>query len=102
LAMQKFADDTGQSVEEMQKWKAVAQQVSGAGATVAESIKAISSNQAKIRLGQGNISGYQLLGIDSRSDPFEVLEALRTKTQGLSQSMRRNIASQFGISNDLV
>lgn len=102
LAMQKFADDTGQSVEEMQKWKAVAQQVSGAGATVAESIRAISSNQAKIRLGQGNISGYQLLGIDSRSDPFEVLEALRKKTQGLSQSMRRNIASQFGISNDLV
>lgn len=102
LSMKRFADDTGQSVEEMQKWKAVAQQVSGAGATVAESIRAISSNQAKIRLGQGNISGYQLLGIDSRSDPFKVLEALRTKTQGLSQSMRRNIASQFGISNDLV
>lgn len=102
LSMKRFADDTGQSIEEMQKWKAVAQQVSGAGATVAESIRAISSNQAKIRLGQGNISGYQLLGIDSRSDPFKVLEALRTKTQGLSQSMRRNIASQFGISNDLV
>ena len=102
LSMKRFADDTGQSVEEMQKWKAVAQQVSGAGATVAESIRAISSNQAKIRLGQGNISGYQLLGIDSRSDPFKVLEALRTKTQGLSQSMRRNIAGQFGISNDLV
>lgn len=102
LTMQKFADDTGQSIEEMQKWKAVAQQVSGAGATVAESIRAISSNQAKIRLGQGNISGYQLLGIDSRSDPFKVLEAIRTKTQGLSQSMRRNIAGQFGISNDLV
>lgn len=102
LTMQKFADDTGESVEEMQKWKAVAQQVSGAGATVAESIRAISANQAKIRLGQGNISGYQLLGIDSRSDPFKVLEAIRAKTQGLSQSMRRNIAGQFGISNDLV
>lgn len=102
LTMKRFADDTGQSVEEMQKWKAVAQQVSGAGATVAESIRAISANQAKIRLGQGNISGYQLLGIDSRSDPFKVLEAIRTKTQGLSQSLRRNIASQFGISNDLV
>jgi hypothetical protein len=102
LGMKRFADDTGESVEEMQKWKAVAQQVSGAGDSVAASIRAISSNQAKIRLGQGNISGYQLLGIDSRSDPFRVLEALRTKTQGLSQSMRRNIASQFGISNDLV
>jgi hypothetical protein len=53
-------------------------------------------------LGQGSISGYQLLGIDPRSDPFKVLEAIRTKTQGLSQGMRRNIAAQFGISNDLV
>ena len=102
LEMKKFADDTGESVEEMQKWKAVAQQVSGAGDSVAASVRAISENQAKIRLGQGNISGYQLLGIDSRSDPFKVLEAIRTKTEGLSASMRRNIASQFGISKDLV
>lgn len=102
LDMKRFADDTGQSVEEMQKWKAVAQQVSGAGDSVASSIRAITANQEKIRLGQGSISGYQLLGIDPRSDPFKVLEAIRTKTQGLSQGMRRNIAAQFGISNDLV
>jgi len=102
LDMKRFADDTGESVEEMQKWKAVAQQVSGAGDSVASSIRAITSNQEKIKLGQGSISGYQLLGIDPRSDPFKVLEAIRTKTQGLSQGMRRNIAGQFGISNDLV
>lgn len=102
LAMRKFADDTGASVEEMQKWKQVADQVNGSGEGVAASIRAITQNQEKIKLGQGNISGYQLLGIDPRSDPFKVLEALRTKTQGMSQGMRRNIAGQFGISNDLV
>lgn len=102
LDMKRFADDTGESVEEMQKWKAVAQQVSGAGDSVATSIRAITANQEKIKLGQGSISGYQLLGIDPRSDPFKVLEAIRTKTQGLSQAMRRNIAAQFGVSNDLV
>lgn len=101
-AMNKFAADTGASVEEMQRWRAVADQVSGAGETVAASIRAITQNQEKIKLGQGNISGYQLLGIDPRSDPFKVLEALRTKTQGMSQGMRRNIAAQFGVSNDLV
>lgn len=100
--MQKFAADTGASVEEMQKWKAVADQVSGSGDAVASSIRAITENQSKIRLGQGNISGYQLLGISPTSDPFKVLEAIRNKTQGLSQSMRRNIAGQFGISKDLV
>lgn len=100
--MNKFAADTGASVVEMQKWKAVAEQVNGAGEGVAASIRAITTNQEKIKLGQGNISGYQLLGIDPRSDPFKVLEALRTKTQGMSQGMRRNIAAQFGVSNDLV
>ena len=100
--MRKFADDTGASVEEMQKWKQVADQVNGSGEGVAASIRAITQNQEKIKLGQGNISGYQLLGIDPRSDPFKVLEALRTKTQGMSQGMRRNIAAQFGVSNDLV
>jgi hypothetical protein len=101
-AMNKFAADTGASVEELQRWKAVADQVSGSGETVAASIRAITQNQEKIKLGQGNISGYQLLGIDPRSDPFKVLEALREKTQGMSQGMRRNIAAQFGVSNDLV
>jgi hypothetical protein len=98
----KFAADTGKSVEEMQRWKAVADQVNGAGAGVAASIRAITTNQEKIKLGQGNISGYQLLGIDPRSDPFKVLEALRAKTQGMAPGMRRNIAAQFGVSNDLV
>lgn len=102
LGMKKFADDTGASVQEMQKWKQVADQVNGSGEGVAASIRAITQNQEKIKLGQGNISGYQLLGIDPRSDPFKVLEALRTKTQGMSQGMRRNIAAQFGVSNDLV
>lgn len=101
-AMNKFAADTGTSIVEMQRWKAVADQVSGSGETVAASIRAITTNQEKIKLGQGNISGYQLLGIDTRSDPFKVLDALREKTQGMSQGMRRNIAAQFGVSNDLV
>lgn len=98
----KFAADTGESVQEMQKWKNIADQVNGAGAGVAASIRAITINQEKIKLGQGNISGYQLLGIDPRSDPFKVLESLRTKTQGMAPGMRRNIAAQFGVSNDLV
>lgn len=98
----RFTAETGQSAEELQKWANVAETVSGAGDSVATSIKAIVANQEKIKLGQGNISGYQLLGIDPRANPFEVLEQLRTKLQNVSPAMRRNIASQFGISTELV
>jgi hypothetical protein len=102
LEFQKFETDTGGSAQALQRWQAVAEQTSGAGAAVAASIRAISLNQEKIKMGQGNLSGYQLLGIDPTSDPFEVLEALRTKTTGLSQAMKRNIMAQFGISTDLL
>ena len=98
----KFTADTGESAEELQKWANVAETVSGAGDSVASSIRAIVANQEKIKLGQGNISGYQLLGIDPRSNPFQVLEQLRTKLQNVSPGMRRNIAAQFGVSSDLV
>jgi hypothetical protein len=102
LELKKFSDATGASVDQMQRWRAVADEVSGSGAAVSESIKAIVSNQDKIKLGQGNISGYQLLGIDPRSDPFKVLEQMRVKTANLAPGMRRNIMGMFGVNTELI
>lgn len=102
MELKKFADATGASTDKMQQWRAVADQVSGSGAAVADSIKAIASNQDKIKLGQGNISGYQLLGIDPRQDPFKVLEQIREKTAKLAPAMRRNVIGMFGVSTDLI
>jgi hypothetical protein len=102
LELKKFSDATGASTDEMQRWRAVADQVSGSGAAVSESIKAIVSNQDKIKLGQGNISGYQMLGIDPRSDPFKVLEQIRAKTANLAPGMRRNIMGMFGVNTELI
>lgn len=102
LEFKKFEADTGSSAQTLQRWSAVAEQVSGSGQAVADSIRAISLNQEQIKIGQGNISGYQLLGIDPRTDPFEVIEQIRTKTEGLSQSMKRQVMSQFGVSRDLM
>lgn len=102
LELKKFSDATGASTDEMQRWRAVADQVSGSGAAVSESIKAIVFNQDKIKLGQGNISGYQMLGIDPRSDPFKVLEQIRAKTANLAPGMRRNIMGMFGVNTELI
>ena len=102
LELKKFSDATGSSTDSMQRWRAVADQVSGSGAAVSDSIKAITSNQDKIKLGSGNISGYQLLGIDPRNDPYEVLKQIRDKTAKLEPGMRRNIIGMFGVSTDLI
>jgi len=100
--LKKFGDQTGANVEEMQRWRSVADQVSGSGQAVASSIDAIVSNQAKIKLGTGNISGYQLLGIDPRQDPFKVLQQIRDKTANLSAADRKNITGMFGVNADLI
>ena len=102
LELKKFTAETGASTAELQKWQQVADQASGSGAAVADSIRAIATNQEKIKLGQGNISGYQMLGIDPRMNPFQVLEQLRTKLRGLAPAMQKNLLESFGISGDLL
>jgi len=97
-----FESETGASIESLQRWQSVAQATNNSAQAVLASVKAIAENQAAIRLGQGNISGYQLIGIDPRQDPFEILEQLREKTQGLSQAMKRNVLQQIGVSAELI
>jgi hypothetical protein len=102
VAFKQFETETGASAQELQKWQAVAQQTNMSAESVTSAIKSIADNQAKIRLGQGNISGYQLLGIDPRQDPFKILEELREKTQGLSDNQKKNVLSMMGISAQML
>lgn len=102
FALKQFNTETGLSIEKLQRWQSVADETNNSGKAVAESIKAIVSNQEKLKLGQGNISGYQLLGIDPRQNAFDILEQLREKTKGLSQGMKKNVLEQMGVSKDLI
>lgn len=102
IALKQFEAETGASMEELQRWQSVAELTNNSAQAVTESVKAIALNQEKIKLGQGNISGYQLLGINPRQDPFKILEELRVKTIGLSQAMKRNVLEQMGVSSELI
>ena len=97
VALKQFEVETGASAQELQKWQSVAEQTNQSAESVSSAIKSIVANQEKIKLGQGNISGFQLLGIDPRQDPFKILEELRTKTKGLSDGMKKNILAQTGV-----
>lgn len=101
-AFKQFEAETGASAQELQRWQAVAEQTNSSAEAVSSAIRAITANQEKIRLGQGNISGFQLLGIDPRQDPFQILDQLRERTDGLSEAMRRNILSQLGVGAGLL
>lgn len=102
VAFKQFEVETGSSAQELQKWQAVAEQTNQSAESVSSAIKAIVSNQEKIKLGQGDISGFQLLGIDPRQDPFKILEELRDKTEGVTQGMKKNLLAQLGIGAGLM
>lgn len=102
VALKQFSVETGASTTELQRWQSVLEQTNQPIENVNDAIKQLSSNREKIKLGQGNISGYQLLGIDPNQDPFKILEDLRDKTDGLSQAMKKNMLSQFGLSSGLI
>ena len=102
VAFKQFETETGASAQQLQKWQAVAEQTNQSAESVSSAIKAIVSNQEKIKLGQGDISGYQILGIDPRQDPFKILEDLREKSKGLSDGMKKNILSQIGVGAGLL
>lgn len=102
VAFKQFEVETGASAQQLQKWQAVAEQTNQTAESVTSAIKSIVANQEKIKLGQGDISGFQLLGIDPRQDPFKILEELREKTKGLSDGMKKNILSQIGVGAGLL
>ena len=101
-AFKQFEAETGASSQALQRWQQVAEQTNSSAEAVSSAIRAITSNQEKIRLGQGNISGFQLLGIDPRQDPFVILEQLRGRLEGLPEAMQRNALAQLGIGAQLL
>lgn len=101
-AFKQFEAETGASAQELQRWQAVAEQTNSSAQAVSSAVRAIALNQERIRLGEGNISGFQLLGIDPQQDPFEILSELRTRTEGLSEAMQRNVLGRLGVGAELL
>lgn len=102
VAFKQFEVETGASAQELQKWQSVVEQTNQPIEQVNAAIKALATNREKIKLGQGDISGYQLLGIDPDQDPFKILEELRVETQGLSQAMKKDVLSRLGIGSGII
>jgi hypothetical protein len=99
-ALQNFAQQTGLSASKLQLF-AVNAQLQNIGLTsesVSSSIMALQSNLAQIKIGQGNIAPFQLMGVDVLGqDAFSVIEQLRTKIQGLDDMTVTNLISQMGL-----
>jgi len=71
--------------------------------TVMQSMQAVQSNLAQIRLGQGNIEPYQLLGISPvGKDANQVFDDLRSAIKGLDDMTATNIISRMGFNPEMI
>lgn len=105
VALTNFNVQTGLSTDKLQKWQAAAQLENMAidADSVANSIQALQQNLTQIRLGQGNASPFQLLGIDIQGrDAFDILEQVREKIQGLDPALAANLTGQMGIDPNML
>ena len=100
-----FNQQTGLSIGNMQR---IAQAGMLANAnitpkTVMQSMQAVQSNLAQIRLGQGNIEPYQLLGISPvGKDANQVFDDLRSAISGLDDMTATNIIQQMGYRPEMI
>ena len=96
--LRQFEAESGQSSQTLQEWTGVAAQMGIGADAISSSVQALAENREKIKLGQGNISGYQMLGINPMDDPFKVLAQLREKTAGMPAAMKKNMLASLGVS----
>jgi hypothetical protein len=101
-AFKTFTNQTGLSWEELQRWQIVAQQSETSAEAVASSVTNLQRNLAEIRLGRGNISPFQMLGISANQDAFAVLAQVRERIKGLDSATATNLISQMGIDASMI
>lgn len=105
VSVQNFTNQTGLLGERLQKWQVAAElsDITLGAEQVAQSIAGLEQNLAQIRLGGGNVSPFQLLGIDvADKNAFQVLEQVRSSIQGLDSATATNLITQLGLTPQFI
>lgn len=102
MSLSNFNIETGHSTQKLQQWSFIAEQVGASAGDIESAVKSLSYATAQIKLGQGNIAPFQMLGISPDQDPFKILLKIRERIKGLDPSMTRLILSQLGLSESML
>jgi hypothetical protein len=105
VALQNINAQTGLSIEKLQQFQQAGQlsNLALSADQIANSIANVQKNISAIRIGQGNIAPFQLLGVDvAGQDAFGVIEQLRGAIKGLDPATATNLISQIGLTPDFI
>lgn len=100
-----FTRQTGLSIDNLNK-------IAGAGMLIdinfssekaAQGLMSLQSNLAQIRLGQGNIEPFQILGVSPvGKDATQIIEDLREAIKGVDDMTAVNLIQQMGLSPEFI
>lgn len=98
-----FAESTGLSAQELQRWQYAARQVAVDAEDVEASVRGVQSSIANMMMGKGPIEGMAMLantvGLDDRRlrDTFYMMEKLQEFSQKVPQDVGKAMVASFGI-----
>ena len=101
VEMKNFAGATGLSAEELKRWQAAGAINDVNEREVAQTITAVQRGIANIRLGQGNIKPFQMLGVQPEDDTFAAIDKMAASLRQLRPEIAAVIAADAGISDPM-
>lgn len=105
VAIQNFMNQTGLLTTQVRQFVASAQlaDVAMSAEEITGSLQGLQQAIADIRLGQGNIEPFLLLGINpNNANIFQVLDQLRARVKGLRPEVAVNLLQQLGLNPNFI
>ena len=104
-SLENFQTQTGLAIDELNRWVSAGQKVNRElnFDTVKNNVAGLQKQLEQIKIGQGNIAPFQLLGIDiMNTNAFGVLNQLRENIKGLSDAQAVNLIQQLGLDANFI
>ena len=102
LSLAGFHIQTGESIQDLQKWQAAMMVMGVASDETLQTFVAIKDAQAAVRLGVGNFAPFQFFGLDvNEKDAGKILEQVRQMSKLMDPNLARQFAQQLGITDNV-
>ncbi len=102
MEMANFGKATDMSTAKLQAFQHAAQVGGASGAEMAGMLDSLQSKLTEIKVGEGDISPFAMLGLDVSKDPMKMMDDLRAKLAGMSGEQKqfaRLLAGRIGINS---
>lgn len=98
-----FEIQTGLSGKEMQQWGNYAETVGVKAEDLVGSLKGLQKAITAIRLGRGDVTPFQMLGVDPTGKPlYEVVDEIGQAMKGLEPAVQSQILAMMGMSDAMM